>query len=155
MKLKAAIKIESIIAILVVILAGSVIYSSTKSAFIKAKESKTRSGISDLQGVLDSLVASKTNLLTYLKDCNSNGAWCKTDSETVSTLLLDESNPPEPYFSQELLDSTGRYLFFRATGKDSYLITGRSAKDEALCWVGSSLVELSNLTQDMPSACPE
>lgn len=155
MKMKSSIRVESVIIILISLFAGFIIFSSTKAAFIKAKENKTRGDIVQLQNALSYLVSSKTNLLIYLSSCNTGGAWCFADSETVSTLLVDKSEPPKQLLPGKLGGATGRPLYFRATGKSTFLITGRSAGNESLCWIGSSSAGEANLSSEEPSACPE
>jgi len=155
MKLKAFANIERIIVGVIVVFLAIIILSSTKSAFNKARESKTRNQITTLGVFFDYLIKEKVDLLEFLPNCKASGAWCQTDNSTNTAILVDSSKSPVPFYNGALRDGRDEYIKFRATGEDSYLIYGLSVKSHDLCWIGSSSDELSNLNKNAPSQCPQ
>lgn len=155
MKGKFSINSELVISILAILIVGSIVFSSTKQSLLKAKEKRTRDQISSLQMALEGRIGKKTNLQDDLPLCNLPGTWCDVNEYFAANTTLDSSKSPTPILPAELVDSTGHYIKIRATGENSYLIVGQSAKNKSLCWIASSEKSVSNLEKTEPSACPE
>jgi hypothetical protein len=150
---KFKLDLEAIVLTLIILVLGSIVINSTRNALLEAKESNTKEKIYSLETAIKEEVTAKVDLMNYLEIC-IKGDYCKADQYFADNILLTKDKNRVPLIPYELKDSTGEFIKVKPTSESTYLIWGKSSKDENLCWIASSSAQESNLEKDQPSLCP-
>jgi hypothetical protein len=128
--------------------------SLTSQAFNQAREQVNRNGVEEIQRAINLLLEKGTNLNKSMPECSDG--WCELDSRILlSYFINDDNDPPTQLLSQNIKTNSGDLYQLKVTGESSYIIKGNSAKSESLCWVASDDKNLSNISKDSPTPCPQ
>jgi type II secretory pathway pseudopilin PulG len=145
--------LEMIVSVLIIIVVGSIVIGSTKTALLKAREKNTRENLYTLETIIKQQLDEGADLMAYLEIC-TKGVFCNTDKYFADNILVTQGKNPVPLLPVGLKDSTGEYLKVKPTSESTYLIWGRSSKNNNFCWIASSSKEEANLDKEQPSPCP-